>query len=85
MSNEFLSLEYAEFLESLKNDVKKSRTQAARSVNKELIMLYQQIGSRILKQQKQFGWDTKIIKRLSKDLSEIFPEMKGFIQKISSI
>lgn len=67
---------YAKFLEQLKQKISSARLQAARSVNRELILLYHHIGSEILKQQKQKGWGAKVIDRLSKDLSEEFSEMK---------
>ena len=73
-----LSYEYAAFLEELKAQVYESRYQAARKVNKELILLYHYIGTEILKRQKAQGWGTKVIDQLSKDLTSTFPEMKGF-------
>jgi predicted nuclease of restriction endonuclease-like (RecB) superfamily len=73
-----LSCEYAAFLESLKAKVYESRYQAARKVNKELILLYHYIGAEILKRQKEQGWGAKVIDQLSKDLTNAFPEMKGF-------
>lgn len=78
MTKTISTQEYAEFLEALKNRVSASRYQAARSVNKELILLYHHIGMEILKRQKQQGWGAKIIDQLSKDLGSSFPEMKGF-------
>jgi len=72
------SQEYVKFLEDLKNRVATSRYQAAQNVNKELILLYHYIGMEILKRQKQYGWGSKIIEQLSKDLGRLFPEMKGF-------
>jgi predicted nuclease of restriction endonuclease-like (RecB) superfamily len=70
--------DYAQFLAELKNRVASSRYQAARVVNKELILLYHHIGTEILKRQEQHGWGAKIIDQLSKDLGSSFPEMKGF-------
>ena len=69
---------YFQFLETLKSRVLSSRYQAARSVNKELILLYHHIGTEILKSQQEYGWGAKIIDQLSKDLHAEFPEMKGF-------
>ena len=74
----FLSPEYENFLEALKTKVYESRYQAARYVNKELILLYHHIGTEILKRQKQQGWSAKVIDQLSQDLTKTFPEMKGF-------
>ena len=73
-----ISNEYAVFLEELKARVYESRYQAARKVNKELILLYHYIGAEILKRQKEQGWGSKVIEQLSKDLTNTFPEMKGF-------
>jgi predicted nuclease of restriction endonuclease-like (RecB) superfamily len=47
-------------------------------VNAELLRLYWQIGRDILVRQAEQGWGAKVIDRLSHDLREAFPEMKGF-------
>lgn len=78
MDKEIITTEYKEFLEQLKTRVAASRYQAARSVNKELILLYCHIGSEILQKQRNHGWGAKVIQNLSKDLLHAFPEMKGF-------
>ncbi|MCC8371762.1 MAG: PDDEXK nuclease domain-containing protein [Rickettsia endosymbiont of Pseudomimeciton antennatum] len=78
MDQNIISTEYKEFLEQLKTRVATSRYQAARSVNKELIILYHHIGSEILTRQEQHAWGAKIIDKLSRDLISAFPEMKGF-------
>jgi predicted nuclease of restriction endonuclease-like (RecB) superfamily len=51
---------------------------AALSVNRELVLLYWQLGRDILTRQRQQGWGAKVITKLSKDLRQAFPEMKGF-------
>lgn len=51
---------------------------AALSVNRELVLLYWQLGQDILTRQRQQGWGAKVITKLSKDLRQAFPEMKGF-------
>jgi predicted nuclease of restriction endonuclease-like (RecB) superfamily len=48
------------------------------AVNRELILLYWQIGRDILARQAEQGWGAKVIDRLSHDLRTAFPEMKGF-------
>ena len=78
MTENFLSTEYIEFLENLKDNVKSSRLKAVRAVNSELILLYHKIGTEILKKQNSLGWGSKVIDRLSKDLIATFPDMKGF-------
>jgi predicted nuclease of restriction endonuclease-like (RecB) superfamily len=78
MSSLSIDKQYKEFLENLKQQVYQRRYQAAREVNKELIILYHHIGSAILCQQNEQGWGSKVIDQLSKDLRSEFPEMKGF-------
>ncbi len=78
MSLTLTNHEYKVFLTELKTKIETSRYQAARSVNKELVVLYHHIGTEILKRQNTHGWGAKIIDELSRDLHAAFPEMKGF-------
>jgi predicted nuclease of restriction endonuclease-like (RecB) superfamily len=48
------------------------------AVNRELVLLYWQIGRDILHRQTQQGWGAKVIERLSQDLKGAFPDIKGF-------
>ncbi|WP_265034959.1 MULTISPECIES: YhcG family protein [unclassified Wolbachia] len=73
-----IAKEYTELLEQLKDRIATSRYKAARTVNKELLLLYHYIGTRILEKQKSQGWGSKVIEQLSRDLKAGFPEMKGF-------
>lgn len=68
---------YDEFLGDLKARIRTAQVKAALSVNRELILLYWQIGRDILARQQQQGWGSNVIERLSKDLRAAFPEMKG--------
>ncbi len=77
MSTE-LTKDYAEFLQSLKERISTAQIKAALAVNRELVLLYWQIGREILERQKAQGWGAKVIEQLSKDLRSAFPEMKGF-------
>ena len=69
---------YAELLEDLKARIRSAQVKAALSVNRELVLLYWQIGREILQRQQQEGWGAKVIERLAQDLQREFPEMKGF-------
>lgn len=73
--------DYAAFLEDLKNRVTQAQLKAALSVNRELIMLYWQIGCEILERQERQGWGAKVIGNLAKDLLSAFPDMKGFSRR----
>ena len=70
--------QYATFLTDLKVRIRTAQVKAALAVNQELIMLYWQIGTRILATQEEAGWGNKVIPKLAKDLKQEFPEMKGF-------
>lgn len=68
---------YVQFIQELKHEIKISQIKAHLAVNRELILLYFKIGKAILEKQKQEGWGTKIIEKVSQDLRAEFPEMKG--------
>lgn len=69
---------YLKVLEELKLKINTAQHRAVLSVNKELVLLYWDIGKTILKQEENQGWGAKIIDRLSNDLEKSFPNMKGF-------
>lgn len=69
---------YEHWLSELKNRIHTAQQQAARAVNRELVLLYWQIGQDILQQQTEQGWGAKVIERLAHDLRTAFPDMKGF-------
>ena len=69
---------YVAVLENIKKQIRESRLKAALAVNCELIKLYWKIGVAILEKQKISKWGDKILENLSRDLSEEFPDMKGF-------
>ena len=48
------------------------------SANAAMVLLYWEIGRLILERQDRVGWGAKIIDRLSYDLRDAFPDMKGF-------
>ncbi len=66
MSKNIFSQEYNLLLNDLKAQVTSSRHKAAFSINKELILLYHIIGSKILESQSLYGWGSKVITQLSK-------------------
>ena len=71
---------YAVFLDGLKQRIRTAQIKAALAVNRELIILYWQIGKEILERQETQGWGSKILERLAQDLKQEFPEIKGFSQ-----
>lgn len=69
---------YTDWLADIKARVTAARQRAALAANAELIRLYWQIGRDILDRQASQGWGAKVIERLARDLSDAFPEIKGF-------
>ena len=69
---------YAEWLADLKSRIHTAQQRATLSVNRELVLLYWQIGQDILARQSAQGWGAKVIERLALDLRAAFPDMKGF-------
>ena len=69
---------YADWLANLKGRIHAAQQRAALAVNTELLLLYWRIGRDILERQAEQGWGAKVIDRLSRDLREAFPAMKGF-------
>lgn len=69
---------YNDFLLELKTRISNAQVRAAVAVNKELVLLYYQIGRDILERQQQQGWGAKVINRLAADIQKAFPQMKGF-------
>jgi predicted nuclease of restriction endonuclease-like (RecB) superfamily len=72
------SANYQAFLSTLKTRVRTAQLRATLAVNRELVVLYWQIGRDILERQNDQGWGAKVIERLAKDLKREFPDMKGF-------
>ncbi len=73
----FSSKSYQDLLSLLKGRIRTAQVRAAASVNQELVLLYWGIGKEILARQRQDGWGTGVIERLSKDLRSEFPDMQG--------
>ncbi len=52
--------DYPAFLAALKERVLQARTSAARAVNRELILLYWDIGRGIVDKQQELGWGESV-------------------------
>ena len=77
MTTNFKTQNYAHLIQALKQEIGQARIRAHLAVNKEMIMLYWNIGKKILERQTDEGWGTKVIESISNDLRKEFPEMKG--------
>jgi len=68
---------YDDFLQNLKRRIQSAQVKAVFAVNRELILLYWNIGREILERQRAAGWGAKVIERLAADLHREFPGMTG--------
>lgn len=73
-----MGTDYKDFIEKIKENIKSQRYQIVRQANANMICMYWQIGKMIVQKQKEEGWGTKVIDRISFDLKKAFPDMKGF-------
>jgi len=76
-----LGKEYINFLNAIKSRIVTARIQAIRSVNKELISLYWDIGKTIVTRQKKYKWGDAVVEKLANDLKEAFPQVHGFSER----
>jgi predicted nuclease of restriction endonuclease-like (RecB) superfamily len=72
------SSEYRQFIEQLKDRVLSARLSAVRAVNRNVILLYWDIGRGIVEKQQTLGWGDSIVEMVSADLRKAFPGSFGF-------
>jgi len=70
--------DYAKWIADLKRRIAGARQRALLAANEEQIRLYHDIGRDILGRQERQGWGAKVIDRVSSDLRNAFPDMRGF-------
>lgn len=80
MANALLELPdgYQRVFTTLKNKIQTAQGRAGLAVNRELVLLYWNIGNEILDLQERKGWGSKVIGKLSEDLQNEFVGVQGF-------
>ncbi|MCW4465646.1 PDDEXK nuclease domain-containing protein [Glutamicibacter sp. MNS18] len=73
-----LPLWYPTLLDSVSERISQDQQRASLAANQELVSTYWHIGHDILARQSEQGWGTKVIDRLSADLRDRYPGIKGF-------
>lgn len=76
-----LSDDYASLLVEIKERVRAAQYQALRTVNKELVGLYWDIGQMIVERQIDSKHGAAIAERLAADLQQEFPGISGFSRR----
>ncbi len=69
---------YSKFVQEVKQQILESRYNAARLVNKELLLLYYNIGKILHDKIKQAKWGDKVLQNISADLQKELPGLRGF-------
>ncbi len=69
---------YTVFVKQIKQTIQQARIDVSRSVNKNLIELYWNIGKHITDSQEKYAWGESIVEQLSKDLQRSFKNYDGF-------
>jgi predicted nuclease of restriction endonuclease-like (RecB) superfamily len=69
---------YLKLLSDVKDRIREAQYSALKSVNKELISLYWDLGKRIVEKQEECNWGKAIVETLAKDLQKEYPGIKGF-------
>lgn len=70
--------EYALVLANIKQRIQHAQVKATMTVNRELLKLYWDIGNMISIQQKEYGWGTSAVEKLSIDIQKELPGLSGF-------
>lgn len=78
-----VSPEYRQFVADLKARIGAAQLSAARAVNRDLILLYWDIGRAIVEKQTLLGWGESVVEQLARELRQAFPQMRGFPSRTS--
>jgi len=70
--------QYGVFIKEIKDLIYRRQYEAMKTVNKELINLYWEIGEEINNQQSEQGWGKSIVEVLASELQKEFPGVRGF-------
>lgn len=70
--------EYRQFITDMKARITAARLSAARAVNRDLILLYWDIGRAIADKQEELGWGESVVEMVARDLKAAFPGSTGF-------
>ncbi len=68
---------YPDVLGEIKHRIQTERLRVTMAANSAMVILYWDIGRLILDRQEREGWGAKVIDRLSADLRDTYPEMRG--------
>lgn len=69
---------YLQFVQTVKKQILQSRYQAAKLVNRELLLLYYRIGQSLHEKLTIANWGDKVLQQIAVDLQKELPGLRGF-------
>jgi len=72
------SPEYRQFISELKARVLSARISVGRAANRDIILLYWDIGRGIVEKQVRLGWGNSVVEMVARDLQRSFAASKSF-------
>jgi len=78
MPNKINQNKYGEMLRYIVTEIKSTRVVLAQRVNSAMMQMYWNIGKRLSEEQLEKGYGSGVVKRLSADLQQEFPDTTGF-------
>lgn len=72
---------YPALLKEVKDRIRRAQIRATMSANAEMLLMYWDVGRIIDEQRAAEGWGTKVIQRLSQDIRNDLPDIKGFSER----
>ena len=78
MDKELINHQYGEMLRYIITEIKSTRVVIAQKINTAMMQLYWNIGKRLSEEKLEKGYGGSVVKRLSSDLQQEFPDTTGF-------
>ena len=72
---------YSDLLTDIKTCIRQAQTRAVMLASAEMIIMYWDIGRMVEERQHLEGWGAAVIPRLSRDIHNDLPEIKGFSER----
>ena len=73
--------DYSALLMEVKTRIRSAQVRATLGANAEMLAMYWDIGRMIIRRQESEGWGAGVIPRLSRDIRNELPEVKGFSER----
>jgi predicted nuclease of restriction endonuclease-like (RecB) superfamily len=73
--------DYPALLRDIKARIQGAQTRAVLAANRELLLLYWDVGRLISARREREGWGAEVISRLARDLASELPGVKGFSER----